>query len=67
MSGASRKGLSGLMSNTVGIMSMGLISITLFFLVYRKGVEPALRHRKMKSSEEFADIIYKTEIRVKEE
>lgn len=67
MNGASRKGLSGLMNNTVGIMSMGLISITLFYLVYRKGVEPVLRHRKMKSSEDFADFIYKTEIRAKEE
>lgn len=63
---ASRKGLSGLMSNTIGIMTMGLISVTLFFVVYRKGLEPILKGRKSQTSKEFADIIYQQEVRMKD-
>lgn len=58
---ASRRGLSGLMNNTVGIMSMGLLTVTLFYFGYRKGLEPILKQRKMKTNEEFADIIYQKE------
>lgn len=59
---ASRKGLSGLMSNTVGIMSMGLLSVTLFYFGYRKGLEPILKQRTMKRNEDFADVIYQKEL-----
>lgn len=65
--GIPRRGLSGLMSNTVGIMSMGLFSITLFYFGYRKGLEPILKQRKMKQSEEFADFVYQEEMRVRAE
>lgn len=63
MSGASRKGFSGLMNNPIGIMSMGLVSATLFFICYRKGLEPMLKKRDMKRSEEFAEYIYQNEIK----
>lgn len=58
-----RGGLSGLMNNTVGIMSMGLVTITLFYFSYRKGLEPVLRQRRMKTSEDFADFVYQQELR----
>lgn len=51
------------MNNTVGIMSMGLVTITLFYFSYRKGLEPVLRQRRMKTSEDFADFVYQQELR----
>lgn len=42
-------------------MSMGLLTVTLFYFGYRKGLEPILKQRKMKTNEEFAAIIYQKE------
>lgn len=55
------------MNNTVGVMSMGLLSITLFYFGYRKGLEPILKQRKMARSEEFADFIYNKEVAIKDQ
>lgn len=64
---SARRGISGLFSNTVGIMSMGLISVTLFYFGYRKGLEPLMKKHSSKKSEEFADFIYKQEVKQMQE
>lgn len=63
MSARPRSGLTAQMSSPVGIMSMGLVTITLFYIGYRKGLEPIMKKKKMKESEEFADLIYKQEVK----